>query len=78
LNNEGDMKTFVKEEVIIGIYSKRKLKEFFNANQAAYKFFENIISHLFRVESLQAKIEEWLEAMYELIIYTQERKKEAS
>lgn len=36
LNNEQEKKVNPKEEIIIGLYSRKKLSEFFNTNKAEY------------------------------------------
>jgi len=65
LNNEQEKKINLKEEIIIGLYSRKKLLEFFNENKT-------------EIEKLQNKIDEWLDIMFNMTdkIYNEERKKD--
>ncbi len=67
LNNEQEKKVNPKEEIIIGLYSRKKLSEFFNTNKA-------------EIEKFHERLDTWLDTIYQLTtrVSEEERKKESS
>jgi len=65
LNNEQEKKVNPKEEIIIGMYSRKKLSEFFTTNKE-------------EIEKFQVRLDTWLDTIYELTtrVHDEQRKKE--